>query len=70
MDETGLFWKALPDCGFGVKGKGCRGGGGESKQRFTVALFVNASGKKQKAVVIWKSTLPHLIFEVCSWKNR
>ena len=37
IDETGLFWKALPDRGFGVKGKDCKGGK-KSKQRFTVAF--------------------------------
>ena len=38
IDETGLFWKALPDRGFGVKGKDCKGGK-KSKQRFTVACL-------------------------------
>ena len=57
MDETGLFWKALPDRGFGVKGKQCRGGK-KSKQRFTVAFFVTASGKKEKPIVIWKAENP------------
>ncbi len=57
MDETGLFWKALPDSGFGSKGKECKGGK-KSKDRFTVALFVAASGKKEKPIVIWKSKNP------------
>lgn len=26
MDETGCLWKALPDIGFGKKGKMCEGG--------------------------------------------
>ena len=26
LDETGCFWKALPDRGFGQKGKQCKGG--------------------------------------------
>ena len=60
MDETGLFWKALPDRGFGVKGKQCRGGK-KSKQRFTVAFFVTASGKKEKTIVIWKSANPRCL---------
>ena len=52
MDETGLFWKVLPDRGFGLKGKQCREGKAmqgreESKQQFTVAFFVTASGKKK-----------------------
>lgn len=26
MDETGIFWRALPDRGFGQKGSQCKGG--------------------------------------------
>ena len=26
LDETGCFWKTLPDHGFGQKGKECKGG--------------------------------------------
>ena len=48
VDETGLFWHALPEQGFGQK----------SKQRLTIAFFVSASGKKEKPVVIWKSENP------------
>ena len=51
IDEAGLFWKALPDRRFGTKGKECKGGE-KSKQQFTVALFVTASGKKEKPIVI------------------
>ena len=57
MDETGIFWRALPDCGFGQKSKSCKGGK-KSKQRITVAFFVSASGHKEKPVVIWKSENP------------
>ena len=60
MDETGLFWKALPDRGCGVKGKQCREGK-KSKQQFTVAFFVTASGKKEKPIVIWKSANPRCL---------
>ena len=60
IDETGLLWKALPDLGFGVKGKECRGGR-KSKQRFTVAFFVTASGKKERPVVIWKAENPRCL---------
>ena len=37
MDESGVFWRALPDKGFGEKGKGK--GGKKSKHRLTVAFF-------------------------------
>ena len=60
MDETGLFWKALPDRGFGVKGKQCTGGK-KSKQRFTVAFFVTASGEREKPIIIWKAANPRCL---------
>ena len=60
MAETGLFWKALPDRGCGVKGKQFREGK-KSKQQFTVAFFVTASGKKEKPIVIWKSANPRCL---------
>ena len=45
MDETGCFWKALPEKGFAEKGKACKGGK-KSKLRLTIAFFVNACGEK------------------------
>ena len=60
MDETGIFWRALPDRGFGQKSKSCKGGK-KSKQRITVAFFVSASGHKEKPVVIWKSENPRCL---------
>ena len=53
VDETGCFWRALPDHGFGEKGKKCKGGK-RSKERITVVLITNALGDKEKAVVIGK----------------
>ena len=50
MDETGVFWKALPDRGFGEKSKG----GKKSKQRITAS----AAGTKEKAVVVWNAETP------------
>ena len=49
LDETGCFWRALPDKGFGEKGKKCQGGK-KSKQRVTVV--------QEPPVVIWKSENP------------
>ena len=60
MDETGVFWRALPDSGFGQKSSSCKGGK-KSKQRITIAFFVSASGHKEKAVVIWKSENPRCL---------
>ena len=60
MDEIGVFWRALPDRGFGQKGKQCKGGK-KSKHRITVAFFVSASGIKEKPIVIWKSKNPRCL---------
>ena len=58
MDESGCFFKALPDKGLVEKGKQAKGGK-KSKQRLTVAFFVNAAGEKvDQPIVIWKSKLP------------
>ena len=60
MDETGLFWRALPDKGFQQKSKQCKGGE-KMKQRLTIAFFVNSDGKKEKPIVIWKSENPRCL---------
>ena len=58
MDETGCFFRALPDKTFSERGKRCKGGK-SSKQRVTVAFFVNAAGEKESdPVVIWRSKAP------------
>ena len=57
LDETGCFWRALPDRGFGQKGKQCKGGK-KSKCRFTIAFLVNAAGEKETPIVIWTSETP------------
>ena len=58
MDESGSFFKALPDAGLVQKGKQAKGGK-KSKQHFTIAFFVSATGQKiDKPIVIWKSKLP------------
>ena len=60
MDESGVFWRALPENGFGQKGKQCKGGK-KSKQRVTVAFFVTAAGNKEKPVFIWESETPRCL---------
>lgn len=57
LDETGFFWRGLPETGFGIKGKACHGGK-KSKERLTVVAIVNADGEKEKPIVIWKSSKP------------
>lgn len=58
--ETGVFWRALPNHGFGKKGNNCRGGK-KNKQRLTVAFFVSAVGTKEKPVVMWRSENPRCL---------
>lgn len=63
LDETGCFWRALPDKGLCQKSKACKGGK-KSKERITVALIVNAAGEKETAIVIWKSKKPRCFHSV------
>ena len=51
MDETGSFWRGLPDTRLNEKGRRCRGVK-QAKQRHTWAFFVNAAGEKEDPIVI------------------
>ena len=65
IDESGVFWQALPESGFAQKGRQCHGGK-KSKKRVTVAFFVSASGwKDPKPIIIWKSENPRC-FKKCN----
>ena len=57
MDETGSFWRGLPDTSRNEKGRRCRGGK-QVKQRHTWAFFVNAAGEKEDPIVIGKYAKP------------
>ena len=57
LDETGQFFRALPNKSLVEGSKNCTGGK-KSKERLTCAFFVNASGDKEKPVVIGKSVKP------------
>lgn len=57
MDETGKFYRALPNKSLSEVAKQCRGGK-QSKERVTCAFFVNAAGGKEKPIVIGKSANP------------
>ena len=58
LDETALFWRLLPDKTFSFKGEKCTGGK-KSRERITVMLCCNMSGKdKCKPVVIGKYANP------------
>ena len=61
MDESGRFFKALPDTGLAKKTKK-RKAGKKSKARLTVAFFLSSSGFKLcKPVVIGKSKVPRCL---------
>ena len=56
-DETGLFWRALPDKSLSVKKGRCKGGK-YAKQRITVLLIANALGEKEPPIIIGRSLTP------------
>ena len=51
MDETGQFFRALPNRSLAEASKQCTGGK-KSKERVTCAFFVNAAGNREKPIVI------------------
>ena len=51
LDETGVFWQALPDKGFGQQGRQCKGGKNR-KQRITVVFIENTAGRSEGKLVI------------------
>ena len=57
LDETGKFYRAIPNKSLSEAAKQCRGGK-QSKERVTCAFFVNAAGGKEKTIVIGKSANP------------
>ena len=57
-DETGLFWKCLPDKTLNLKGETCSGGK-KSKEQITVLVCTNMTGSEiLPLVVIGKSAKP------------
>ena len=56
-DETGLFWRALPNKTLAVSSSDCHGTK-NSKERLTVLFCVNFAGEKLKPLVIGKSENP------------
>lgn len=67
MDETGLFYRALPDKSLSVKGSACSKGQ-HSKERISVMLCVSMTREFEKALVIGKSERPRC-FKNISTKN-
>lgn len=56
-DETGLFFRALPDKTFALKGVKCTGGK-MAKDRLTILHCVNMAGEKERLFVIGKAAKP------------
>lgn len=56
-DETGLFFRMLPDKTLSLKGEKCVGGK-LSKERVTTLQCVNMAGEKEKLLVIGKTHKP------------
>lgn len=64
VDETGLFFRMLPDKTFALKGESCHGGK-KKKERVTVLLGANMDGShKLKPLVIGKSKVPRCLKDV------
>ena len=64
-DETGLFFKCLPEKTLAFKGEKCHGGK-RSKERVTVMVAANMIGtEKLKFMVIGKSVKP-IVFLLCN----
>ena len=56
-DETGCFYRALPDKSLSEKKKECKGGE-KSKERLTIAFFANVAGGTEQPIVIGKAAKP------------
>ena len=68
MDETGKFYRALPNKSLSEAAKQCRGGK-QSKERITCAFFVNAARGKEKPIVIGKSANPRCFIGIKDLSN-
>ena len=76
MDETGYFYRALPDKTLQVKAASCNGGK-LSKDRITLALICSMTGGKLPALVIGKSKNPRCfrgvnisqLDVICKWPS-
>jgi len=57
FDETGCFYRALPEKTLAQKKSNCKGGE-KAKQRLTIAFIANAVGEKESPIVIGKAAKP------------
>jgi transposase len=57
VDETGFYYRSLPDKSLTLKGEHCKGGK-KSKERLTVMLCCSFTGEKLRPLVIGKAENP------------
>lgn len=57
LDETGLFWRGLPQKSLILKGEKAKGGK-LAKERITICLLCSSTGEKFKPLIIGKSAMP------------
>ena len=75
MDETGVFFRALPDKTLVVNGQDCKGGK-RSKERITVVMCCNMDGQFVKPLVIGKTERPRCFRNLdvktlpVTWRNN
>jgi hypothetical protein len=56
-DETGLFFRALPNKTYSLKGEKCSGGK-LAKERLSILHCVNTAGEREKLFVIGRAARP------------
>ena len=64
MDETGLFYRALPDRTLDIKGQECTSGK-KVKERITLALCVSMTGEFERPLVIGRAAKPRCFKHLC-----
>ena len=65
-DETGLYYRALPDKTLSAKGASCKGVK-NSKERLTIMFACSATGEKLKPLVISKVLAPRCVRGICNF---
>ena len=64
MDETGLFYRALPDRTLAIKGHECIGDK-KAKEWITLALCVSMTGEFERPLVIGRAAKPPCFKHLC-----
>ena len=67
MDETGLFYRAVPDRTLDIKGQECTSGK-KAKERIRIALCVSMTGEFERPMVIGRAAKPRCFKDLCPYK--